>query len=61
MTQEKKNDSADPDGSDWTIPTEVAGMEGAGRAALADRELPQGILQDGDSSAAEVVSNFQCQ
>lgn len=59
MTQEKKNDSADPDESDWTIPAEVAAREGSDRAALADSELPQGCLQDGDSSATQVVSYFQ--
>ena len=59
MAQEKKNDSVDADESDWTIPAEVAAREGSHRAALAEIELPQGFLQEGGSSAAQVVSDFQ--
>jgi len=49
----------DLEGSNWTIPAEVGGMEGSGQAAPADSALPQGLLQDGHSSAAELVSDFQ--
>ncbi len=58
MTQEKKNDSADPEGSDWTIPAEVGGMEGSGQAAPADSALPLSPPQDVHSSAAQLVSDF---
>ena len=59
MTQGNKNESVDLEGSNWTIPAEVGGMEGSGQAAPADSALPQGLLQDGHSSAAELVSDFQ--
>jgi len=59
VTQEKKNDSVDADESDWTIPAEVAAREGSDWVALADSELPQGCLQEGDSSATQMVSDFQ--
>ncbi|KAL0042601.1 hypothetical protein WJX79_004890 [Trebouxia sp. C0005] len=53
-TQEKKDDSADLDGSDWTIPAEVGVLEGVRGAAPADNALPQGLLQGEDSSAAHM-------
>ncbi len=59
MTQENKNESVDLEGSDWTIPIEIGGMEGSGQAALADSALPQGLPQDGPSSGAQLVSDFQ--
>ncbi len=49
----------DLEGSDWTIPIEIGGMEGSGQAALADSALPQGLPQDGPSSGAQLVSDFQ--
>lgn len=57
VAQEKKDDSADLDGSDWTIPAEVGVLEGVRGAAPADNALPQGLLQGEDSSAAHMVSD----
>ena len=56
VLQEDQSNSANAEGSGWTIPAGVAVSGGPGWGALADAALSQGCLAEEDLAAAVAVS-----